>query len=251
LAVIELVPMAGTPLHFGRLEGQSNLLVVSFSGVGTRRTEVPPPEFGRLASLGGAAHVLFVSDLSRSWMNGPKLAERIAATVRATADEIGAEEICAIGNSMGGTAAMVLAALMPVDRVLAITPQVSVRSDLVPEEKRWQYFRKKIADWPFAEVPDLRERETAVTILHGGMPDELVHALRFPGDAGYRHYIFPQLGHRLGRDLHDKGQLEPIVTNTLLGRFPRARVAVRTAGGTTRERFDRKRLAQSSKEAAE
>ncbi|MGD9916435.1 MAG: hypothetical protein AB7U46_00315 [Paenirhodobacter sp.] len=237
------------PLHLSFSPGRSKRLVISLAGVGTNRRQVPPVEFARIAHWNGENNVLYVSDESRSWMNGPGIADFVVEAAKATAQEIGAEEICAIGNSMGGTAALILAALMPIDHVVAIAPQFSVKPGVVPEEDRWMYFRKRITDWPFPEVPDLRDTDSEVTILHGGSDDELAHARRFPDDAGYWHYIFPRHGHTLARGLHEAGLLAPIVTMSILGRTLRARRAVRAADGISRRKYDRMHTIPLSEEA--
>lgn len=235
------------PLHMSFSPGTSDRLVVSFAGVGNNRRQVPPVEFARIAHWNGQNNVLYISDQSRSWMNAPGIADAIVEAIRGIVEKLKLREIVAIGNSMGGTAALILASLMKVDRVVALVPQFSVHPEVITGEWRWTHFRDKIAHWRFREAPDLRETGTSVTILHGGSKDELMHAERFPKDAGYRHYIFPHEGHNLARSLHDQGLLSPIVTLSMLGRFPRARHAIRTAGGMNRHRFDRTRNTHSSR----
>jgi hypothetical protein len=84
----------------------------------------------------------------------------------------------------------------------------------------------------------LRDSGSQVTIIHGGSRDGLVHADRFPMDAGYRHYIFPELGHKVARGLHNAGHLAPIVTLGILGRDLRVRRSVRAAGGMSYLQFE-------------
>jgi pimeloyl-ACP methyl ester carboxylesterase len=242
LAPLDLVTRP--PLRIRYLPGSGARLVVSFSGVGNKRHEEPPLEFFRLAhGLGkgagqGENHVLFVTDESRSWMNAPGLAEAVAATVTETAARIGASRVVAIGNSMGASAALILAALIPVDTVVAFVPQVSVHPDIVPEETRWTHFRNRITVWPHPQVPDLAGRATDVTVLHGTSADEMVHVARFP--AMTSHFLVPGQDHRLARALHAQGRLAPIITNAIAGRHTRARDAVRAAGGQRRAQYEQK-----------
>ncbi len=93
--------------------------MVSVSGVGKVRRAEQPIEFFRIAGGDEENHVLFVNDVSRSWLNGPEVAELIMDTIRAVANYIKADQIVLIGNSMGGTMALHLAALMKVDVVVA------------------------------------------------------------------------------------------------------------------------------------
>lgn len=248
--MIDVREMPGLPpLHLSYSPGRSKRLVVSLAGVGRNRKQVPPAEFARVAHWNGENHVLYVSDESRSWLNGEGMAEFLVDAVKGVAEEIGAEEICAVGNSMGGSMAMILASLMHIDNVVAITPQFSACPAVMPEEDRWMFFRSRVANWRFAEMPDLRNTDSEVTLLHGDSPDELRHALRFSADAGYWHYIFPRMGHTLARTLHDAELLAPIVTLSLLGRPFRARRAARQAGGMSRQRFDRLHTIPLSEEA--
>lgn len=229
---------AEAPLAMHFTPGSSSRLVVSFAGVGTKRHQMPPVELPRVAHGNGTNNVLYVSDQSRSWMNGPGIVGQVLETIEDISDELGITSLVAVGNSMGGFAAMVLAAETEVEAVVAIGPQFSVHPDIMPDEWRWKFFRDKIADWRYPQAPDLRDRNTVVTLLNGGSADEQMHAQRFPTDAGYHHYIFPDQGHSLARSLHDKGQLEPIVTTSLEGRPAVARQAVHNAGGLIRAQFE-------------
>ena len=240
---------APDPLHIHFARGQSDRLVVSFAGVGRKRHIPPEPEFARMTTSIARSNVLFITDASRSWMNGPGVATSIQRVVEETADQIAAGDIVAMGNSMGGSQAMVLAGMMRVNRVLAIVPQYSVKSDVIPEESRWAFYRNRIVQWPHPKVPDLRERDCLVTLLHGGTPSEWRHASRFPTDAGYRHFIFPERRHTLARELHKQGQLRPIVQAIIEGRPRRAREAIEAAGGMLRADFEARDLTLSPKEA--
>ncbi|EBA04574.1 hypothetical protein RB2150_10831 [Rhodobacteraceae bacterium HTCC2150] len=100
---------AEPPLALSYLPGQGETLVVSLAGVGSKRAEQPPCEFFKVASQEGAHHVLFVSDASRSWLNGPGLAAAIVTAIENAADMINATRVIALGNSMGGTMALLLA----------------------------------------------------------------------------------------------------------------------------------------------
>ncbi len=147
--------LVAPPLHLDYLPGSSDLLVLAFSGVGDPHQPVPPPEGTMLASWDGINHVLFVRDASRSWMNAPGLVETLRTAVDALIEKIKPQRVVAFGNSMGGTAALIFAALARLDGVLAIAPQFSMKPEIVPEERRWRHFARTITEWPFPSVPDL------------------------------------------------------------------------------------------------
>lgn len=226
------------PLAFSYLRGRGSTLVISISGVGKKRAEQPPLEFFKMASQAGDCHALFVSDASRSWLNGPGVADRIVAEIETTAARVKAKRIVAVGNSMGGTMALFLARLTRIDTVLAIVPQFSAHPDCVPEETRWKFFRTKIVDWPFKAVDTLPVECAETIILHGGTADERIHLNRFPRDHKVKHFVFPEMGHRLAFLLHRQGKLDPIIKHVIAGKPRKMRRAVKNAAGISRNDFE-------------
>ena len=76
------------PLHMSFSPGTSDRLVVSFAGVGNNRRQVPPVEFARIAHWNGQNNVLYISDQSRSWMNGPGIADAIVEAIRGIVEKL-------------------------------------------------------------------------------------------------------------------------------------------------------------------
>ncbi len=227
------------PLRIQYRPGRNRVLVLSIAGAGKNNFDKPVLEFYKLAAgAEGNNHILFVIDDSRSWMNGPRVAERIVEAVSRTRDRIGAERVVALGNSMGGTMGLVLSTLMPLDAVIALTPQYSVDPAVVPEEKRWMNYRRRIRDFRFRTVDSLPVARTEFTILHGDTPDELAHALRFPVIPGLPHFILPGRDHQLARSLHHEGLLAPVIWHAIALRRRRTRQAVRAAGGMFRTDYE-------------
>ncbi len=194
---------------------------MSLAGFGRNRNQVPPMEFIGTASGGGVNHVLFVSDTSRSWMNGPGLAEMLSELVEGTRVNHGITEIVALGNSMGGFAALVLANMVPVDTVIAFAPQFSMHPDLVPEEKRWSIFSSNITCWPIPDVGNLDQEVSDYYIFHGSNPLESRHWLRFPWNRRLNHFIFDGLGHDVAARIQ-KRRLLPLIFNGAVAGRPRA-----------------------------
>lgn len=234
--MIALQPMAADwPLVLHYLPGRTRRLVVAFAGVGKHEDRQPAPEFVGSAHDRGENHVLFVADDSRSWLNWPGLAEAIVAAVRDLAARIGAERVLALGNSMGGSMALMLGPLLRPDLILAIVPQFSADPARVPEETRWAAFRQRIAQWPFPAVPDLAGRGLAAVILHGTRGLEGIHWRRFPhGNSDVLHFLFPNAGHALARVLNEQGRLRPLVRAAARGNRLKIRHIIREAGGVSR-----------------
>lgn len=219
------------PLHIKYLPGTSTTLVVSFAGVGNKPTVSPPPEFFKIASAEGMNHVLFISDISRSWLNSKHMVERIKRTIELVAEMANADRVVAIGNSMGGTMAILMAVYVKFDTVTALVPQVSVHPDIVPEETRWMRFRKRIKTYRFDRIAKLNARDTQYFVFHGGTDDELVHAARFPVFANGGHYIIPHEDHNLAKSLRKADQLYPLMYQSMLGHKKRVHRRVLDLGG--------------------
>jgi pimeloyl-ACP methyl ester carboxylesterase len=208
------------------LPGTGSRLVLSLAGVGRDRGHVPPMEFIGTASQGGENHVLFISDASRSWMNGPGVAEMLARLVEVTRAKLGPGEVVALGNSMGGFAALALAERVEIGTVVAFAPQYSMNPDLVPEETRWAHFASQITDWPVPDVGRLDSPGTQYFVFHGGNAWEARHWLRFPIQSRLHHFIFDGMGHDVAARLR-KRHLLPQVFNAAVRGKPRAlRVAL-------------------------
>jgi predicted esterase YcpF (UPF0227 family) len=225
------------PLRVRYAKGQGTTLVVSLSGVGTVRAEEPPIELFAASRGDENRHVLFATDQSRSWMNGPQIAERLKEVVEMYAEDIGAENIVAIGNSMGGTMALHLSQITSIDTVIAFVPQYSVHLDEMPDEPRWMYFRKQIANWPFETVQTVPEATTAY-IIHGTETDECRHLERFPRSDRMKHFVLPEQGHDLAQHLNRGSHMARIVERAIAGQPYRARKAIERAGGISREVFE-------------
>jgi len=184
------------PLHIKYLEGRSGTLVVSFAGVGTKPSLSP-----------GLNHVLFVSDLSRSWMNAPHMRVRIQKTVELISEMIGAERVVAIGNSMGASMALWMADHVHFDTVTA-----------------------RIETYRFKQIERLNAPETQYFVFHGDTEDERVHAQRFPAISNGRHYILPKHDHNLARALRGSGDLPSLMFHAMAGHQRRVHLRMTALG---------------------
>lgn len=232
------------PLMMRYVPGSSDTLVISLAGVGNDRHAQPTIEFFQLAYQDGLNHVLFVSDASRSWLNGPGLAEAIVETIEKVVKEAGIKRVFALGNSMGGTMALILPYLTKIDEVLAFVPQYSAKPERLPEEDRWMFFRKKIKEWRFEAIDSLPTDRCVVTILHGGTPHELIHMNRFPRDPKAKHFVLPKMDHRLAHNLHKKKKLARIVAKAIAKKPWQCKRAIEGAGGIPRDVFDEMQIGE-------
>lgn len=91
-------------------QGSEPLAVVAFTGISHRLGGVGIEEFKKslVGSHGPSASVIFVADMKRRWYNHG-LGDRIAMLVNNLIDNLGALRSVTLGNSMGGSGAIILA----------------------------------------------------------------------------------------------------------------------------------------------
>lgn len=219
------------------LPGRGDTLVVSFSGEGLDSASVPGIEFVGSSSDNGQNHVLFVSDASRCWLNTPCMAERIIDVIEKTVAEFDIKRVVALGNSMGGSMALILSRMIHFDAVLAIVPQYSVDPAVVPNERRWKPFRDQIDTFRFSKIDSLRPDRTKYFIVHAGRPKELPQVLRFQEQRGVGHYVLPHMSYRLAARLKSEGTLDPLIRYALAGARGRFRKHIFDLGGEFRANF--------------
>lgn len=227
---------APSPLTAHRADGASSTLVVSLSGVGRRPKEAPPPEF--VGTLRGRHPALFIADASRSWLNGPGVADASIALVRAEAERVGAARIAVIGDSMGGTNAIHLGDAIGADAVFAISPQVTADPAAIPEETRWLRWRRGIAEHKYRWVDPGAPAKPWRFMLHGGADSELIHALRMPWRRRQLHFVFPEHGHSLAAYLKRRRVLSVLALSAIEGRRQVFRRRAEAAGGLPIRVFD-------------
>lgn len=211
-------------LHIWRHRGRNNRLVLCFSGIGGRSSEVPTYEFARIATNDGRNSVLFISDPKRSWMNGEGLIEEMVSRAQDFGQDVGAEETVSLGHSMGGFAAIVISGFMPIKSAVALAPQYSVHPDIAGDDRRWMYHRKHIIHHRIGSVADHMVPDTKYHVFHGLQRVEKAQRDRFPVRENLFHTIIPGLAHQVPQKLKEKGLLEPVVRAALANRARKVRL---------------------------
>lgn len=121
----------------------SELGLLAFTGVGHGVGAIQIEEFRKTAS--DRASVVFIRDLKRSWWNNGSI-ETVLQEIITFLKAQGAVRIHAIGNSMGGSGALLAAHLCPdVQKVYAFVPQADPYAD-----SRWNEYTDHISEirWP-------------------------------------------------------------------------------------------------------
>ena len=191
--------------------GESSRLVVCFSGIGPDPGIAPGYEFARSATCDGRDWVLYIADPNRTWLNGDGLIERIVALVEATAQELGATQVCALGHSMGGYSACILPGFMPVDAVVALSPQASVHPDVAADDPRWMNFRDLIASHRIRHVEDHIQAGTQYVVLFGQHRREAPQRDRFPVAENIETHHMARTHHNTAQRLKARGLLDQII----------------------------------------
>jgi len=207
-------------LRAWRYVGQSQRLVVCFSGLGKDKSQPPGYEFASVATGGGEDHVLYIADPNRSWLNQPGLIAEIVALVEEVKTEIAAMQVVTLGHSMGGFSACVLPYFTPAQYVLALSPQVAVHPDFVPDDPRWMTEREAIDNIDITDVGTYLMADTHYVVVYGRHGREAPQRDRFPNPDHLSLFVMPMTHHntaarlkRLGlltdlRDLVFEGNIE-------------------------------------------
>ncbi|MEL6476142.1 MAG: hypothetical protein AAFR17_02350 [Pseudomonadota bacterium] len=198
------------------LPGRGARLVVSFTGIGHRKTgfaeteTVQQIEFPKIASQEGDNHVAFVTDRTRTWYNTPGQIERIETALRALAARVGARQIVTLGNSMGAYGAILFANRIGAARAIAFAPQFTMDDRLV-RDRRWQDLKRHI---PRHAVPSLAGAMVGPCrffVLHGGRGEDGRHWRRFPTGPNIQHYVLPLKTHAVAVQLRHAGKLPGLI----------------------------------------
>ncbi|OWY18016.1 hypothetical protein B6V73_05260 [Thioclava sp. JM3] len=231
---------ARAPFTVDFLDGGGDDLVISFASIGHDPSRPPASEFVATATgrgtLGFPRRALFISDDSRSWTNDPGFAPALRAALAEVRRRRPVTRIAAIGLSMGAVSALVAAEVLPVDVVLALSPQFSVKPGVVPGEARWSEWTSQIEH--FARETTPLPPATCWAILCHGAQDDLAQAMPFPHPSNVDHLIFPDLGHSdLAPHLKARGGLSGLMESALAGDRRRLLRIASAAGAVRREKF--------------
>lgn len=171
---------------------------------------------------------IFIRDFSRCWYhNGlPGISTDIDSTteyIQNQIEQIKPESIFFVGNSMGGYAAMLFAALIEQGEVIAFAPQTFISPILRLKygDNRWErvvratykksLFKKKI--WDLRKLLLGAKNHLRISIfVSKSDPLDYAHALRIKDVPGIQIYEFDHGGHAIVKLLRDRGYLPTILS---------------------------------------
>jgi hypothetical protein len=207
-------------------------LIVAFGGLKHGMgIGVPPFEFFRSLSTQGC-DTIFVRDFRQAWYQFG--IDTVIADVASLADWLrkrrrGYMRTVAVGNSMGGYAALLFGWLAELDVMIAFNPQTTiVLSDLAEvDDRRWQALIERIharpTDRRYHDVRSvLSEGAERASLLFFGADcrEDAAHAMRLAGEPGCHLFAIKDSSHRAVQQLRDSGTLARMfrmVSNPAIG----------------------------------
>ena len=150
------------------LVGASGTAILAFGGVGLALGGIQVEEFRK--SLGSRNTIFFLTDKHRSWWNNGDILQVIERIVSFASKELNVTTLAAVGNSMGGSGALLAAHYFSeITRGLSLVPQGDVRTQYWIET-RWLPYRRKIRSFKFKNFA-LLPRSSDFHILFGDRSD--------------------------------------------------------------------------------
>ncbi len=196
---------------------RNDKLLVTFDHMGSVHSEPPRLPWGHnLAEAMGWSHLGNMTKRN-DWFRDAEM-YRIYRKLRDQGFFKGFDEVVFYGASMGGFAAASFSVVSPGARVVAMSPQSTLRRDLVPWERRYLQGRR-MGDWDgkWSDAARAVQGAREVKLFYDPyfQPDA-DHAARF--DTGnITRYRAPFLGHKLPRQLQDMGVLTTVASRAIKG----------------------------------
>jgi pimeloyl-ACP methyl ester carboxylesterase len=209
-------PIVDDPvLRIAIARGDTDVAVVSFSGIEHELGQVPREEF--VNTLAGNRHShFFVVDKQRSWYNAT--APAILSTLVPRLRDF--RRVVTIGNSMGGFGAIYFASRLPNCRTaIAFVPQFSADPEIVPGETRWKEHRARLSAWPVRHAMVDANGEVAFHTFFGSSDTrDQAHLALFKTHATMGTSIFslPDAAHGVAKYLRQRNLLRPVLDAAIL-----------------------------------
>jgi len=193
-----------------RKEGSKTLLL-SFTGIGHQMGGINVQREEFVGSSIKNGNVIFITDKSRSWGNHLDIIK-----IHQVIQSFGKfNKIIALGNSMGGTNAMVIGPVLGAKIIISFAPQYSVHPKIFPDmcNEQLNKYRDNITKWVFPTADHtIKNKEVLEYIFHGDENGELWHASRFKRKPPLRnHFIVFGSDHNVAERLKSKNCLSSVI----------------------------------------
>jgi hypothetical protein len=184
----------------------SKVGILSFCGVGLALGGLQIDEFRK--TFDGDGSLVFFKDLKRSWWNNRSF-EHLLDIAIAHLRYAGCERLFAIGNSMGGTGALLASHLRrDIERVYAFVPQADPYAD-----DRWNEYTDCIEHIRWPNFADLTYHSDIHIFMgdHGKDAFQVDHFEK----AGKPIRFVERAGHNVAQLLKERGEYSAIIDNFL------------------------------------
>lgn len=130
--------------------------------------------------------------------------------------------ICTYGLSMGGYGALMFSSLLKADRVVAIAPQYSIDSQVVPFETRWQDDRSRV-QFMYDDMAQGLIKEGQVVIFYDKFFEfDHLHVEMIEQHRPVDKFLVNFSTHTVARSLNDMGVLSRVMERVLTNRMSRS-----------------------------
>lgn len=197
------------------------VLIVAFGGINHGiGVGIPPFEFLRSLSAQGC-DTIFVRDPQQAWyqlgIDGvgadvPEIVDWLRQRCRGYARSV------AVGNSMGGYAALLFGRLAELDVTIAFNPQTTIAASdrAALDDRRWQPLIERVHaqsgdaryhDVRAAAANSIASRPQSLLFFGADCDEDAAHAMRLAGEPGYHLFAVRNSRHQAVKLLRDGGIL--------------------------------------------
>lgn len=205
------------PRHCVVFMPRSSKLLVTFDHYGSIHSEPPRLPWGHgLAAQMGWSHLGNMTK-QNDWFRHKDMFA-LYRELRDTSFFEGFDEVVFYGASMGGYAACAFSVVHPGARVVAISPQSTLRKSIAPFETRFPNGRK-LGQWsgPWVDGARTIADASSVKLIYDPFWEaDAAHAARLAGPQ-VQHYHAAFMGHRVPQHLKSMGLLSTIASRAIKG----------------------------------
>jgi len=184
-------------------------------GKAIRQVREKPEQFVR-TSKHLQCSAIYVTDKTASWGNHIHF-EQIADLIEA---QTRGKKISILGVSMGGFNAVVASNYLDASLCMSFCPQFSVSPAIMPQEHRYDAFVDAITEFRIPSLIDQFNNRCAYYTFNGSKGADRYHWERFPVLKNTHHYVFPDIDHRVARELRKRDVLIPLISACMNGDEP-------------------------------
>jgi hypothetical protein len=173
--------------------------VLSFSSIGGGTKHIQDEEFFHLTKK---YNVIFIRDITRSWFNN--------VDIKLIKKNIIKKNCYAIGHSMGGFNAIIFSSIHKIKKVIAFSPQFSIRPEIT-KDSTFKNYASRIKEWKY---PKLKfSKNTKYLLIFGDDSKEKYHSNLIPKRKNIKIIYLKNCQHNTAAKLKRENKLYPLINN--------------------------------------